>query len=269
MRPVTEPALTPLEIYKLLPRTNCGKCRLPSCLAFAGALGAGRQALADCPDLAPEAAAILAGRLSRHEEREIEPAEFMEKLRRKMGQLDLAALAPRLGATLRGDKLAIRSLGKEFLVDAGGVVSSECHIIPWVEAPLLSYITHPTHGDITGRWLSFREFKGGIEWQNLFSSRCETPLRLLADAHPDLLHDIIELFRGKTIDWYQADIALVLHPLPHVPVLICYQAPEEGLDSVLNIFFDECCATNLHIKSIFTLSTGLVRMFEKIAEQHR
>jgi hypothetical protein len=266
---VTDPVLTPLEIYKLLPRSNCGKCRLPSCLAFAAALSAGRQQPADCPDLAPAAAACLAERLPHRENREMDQAEFMAKLRRKMGEIDAVALAPRLGAILRDGKLAIRSLGKEFLVDARGVVSSECHIIPWVEAPLLSYITHKSHGEITGRWLSFREFKGGIEWQGLFSSRCETPLRLLADAHPELLSDIIDLFQGRTIEWYQADIALVLHPLPKVPILICYQAPEEDLDSVLNIFFDECCGVNLHIRSIFTLCSGLVQMFAKIAEHHR
>ncbi len=266
---MTAPVPTPLEIYKLLPKSNCGKCLLPSCLAFAAALAAGRQPLSDCPDLAPEAAAQLAGRLTQREDREMEQAEFMDKLRRKMSEIDPTALAPRLGATMRGDKLVIRSFGKEFLVDTRGVVSSECHIIPWVEAPLLSYITHQSHGEITGRWLSFREFKGGIEWQGLFTSRCETPLRLLADAHPDLLSDIIDLFQGRTIDWYQSDIALVLHPLPKVPILICYQAPEEDLDSVLNIFFDECCGVNLHIKSIFTLCSGLVQMFAKIAEHHR
>jgi hypothetical protein len=266
---MANPTLTPLEIYKLLPRSNCGKCRLPSCLAFAAALAAGTQGPADCPDLDPAAAARLGGGRPRREEREEEQAEFMEKLRHKMGQIDPAAAAPRIGASLRDRKLLIRSLGKDFSVDARGMVSSECHIIPWVEAPLLSYITHQTHTGITGRWLSFREFQGGIDWQGLFTSRCETPLRLLADAHPELLGDIIDLFQGRTIDWYQADIALVLHPLPHVPILICYQAPEDDLESVLNIFFDECCGVNLHIKSIFTLCSGLVQMFTKIAEHHR
>jgi len=266
---LAKPALTPLEIYKSLPKTNCGKCFLPSCLAFAAALVAGQLKPTDCPDLAPERREELSARLRPRDTRETEQAEFMDKLREKMERIDLAAVAPLIGATYKDNRLAIRSMGKDFLVDNHGTVTSECHIIPWVEAPLLSYIAHKNHGEISGKWLSFRELKGGIDWQGLFTSRCETPLRQLADANPHLLGDIIDLFMGRTIPWYEADIALILHPLPKVPILICYQAPEDDLESVLNIFFDECCAVNLHIKSIFTLCSGLVQMFSKIAEKHR
>jgi ArsR family metal-binding transcriptional regulator len=37
------------EIYKLLPRTNCGKCGYLTCLAFAAALRAGEVKLEQCP----------------------------------------------------------------------------------------------------------------------------------------------------------------------------------------------------------------------------
>jgi hypothetical protein len=73
---------------------------------------------------------------------------------------------------------------------------------------------------------------------------------------------------GVEVEGFDADIALVLHPLPHIPVCICYQAADGDLDSDLNIFFDECCAVNLHIKSLYTLCAGLVKMFEQIAVNH-
>ncbi|MEW6220108.1 MAG: LuxR C-terminal-related transcriptional regulator [Thermodesulfobacteriota bacterium] len=41
-----------LEVYRILPRTNCGRCGQPSCLAFAGALATGRADLDQCPGLA-------------------------------------------------------------------------------------------------------------------------------------------------------------------------------------------------------------------------
>ena len=107
-----------------------------------------------------------------------------------------------------------------------------------------------------------------MEWQNLFISRCERVRGDLADAHPDLLADIVDLFMGESTSGFEADIALILHPLPHFPILICYQAPEDDLQSQLTIFFDACCGTNLHIKSIFTLCSGLVQMFAKIAAMH-
>jgi len=52
-------ALTGLDIYKLLPKTNCGKCGSPTCLAFAMRLAQKKASLEECPDVSEEAKAIL------------------------------------------------------------------------------------------------------------------------------------------------------------------------------------------------------------------
>ena len=44
--------LSPIEIYQLLPGTNCGKCDKESCLAFAAAISKDQAIPADCPDFA-------------------------------------------------------------------------------------------------------------------------------------------------------------------------------------------------------------------------
>ncbi len=51
--------LTGLQIFKLLPNTNCRKCGYPTCLAFAMKLAAGRESLDKCPDASAEARAAL------------------------------------------------------------------------------------------------------------------------------------------------------------------------------------------------------------------
>ncbi|HUT28979.1 MAG TPA: acetyl-CoA decarbonylase/synthase complex subunit gamma [Sedimentisphaerales bacterium] len=53
-------ALTGLEIFKLLPKTNCKKCGMPTCLAFAMQLAQKRAKLDDCPDVSQEARNLLA-----------------------------------------------------------------------------------------------------------------------------------------------------------------------------------------------------------------
>ncbi len=47
--------LTGIEIFKLLPKTNCGECGVPTCLAFAMSLAAGKAELAACPYVSDEA----------------------------------------------------------------------------------------------------------------------------------------------------------------------------------------------------------------------
>ena len=52
-------ALTGIEIYKKLPKTNCGKCGVPTCLAFAMQLAGGKAELSACPFVSEETKAEL------------------------------------------------------------------------------------------------------------------------------------------------------------------------------------------------------------------
>jgi acetyl-CoA decarbonylase/synthase complex subunit gamma len=47
-------ALTGMQIYKLLPKTNCKDCGLPTCMAFAMQVAAKQKALTDCPHVSEE-----------------------------------------------------------------------------------------------------------------------------------------------------------------------------------------------------------------------
>jgi len=52
-------ALTGIEIYKKLPKKNCGECEVPTCLAFAMQLAAGKAELSACPYVSDEMKAEL------------------------------------------------------------------------------------------------------------------------------------------------------------------------------------------------------------------
>ena len=52
-------ALTGIQIFKLLPKTNCKKCGFPTCLAFAMKLAQGGVELSACPDVSEEAKTTL------------------------------------------------------------------------------------------------------------------------------------------------------------------------------------------------------------------
>ncbi|TFH48896.1 MAG: hypothetical protein E4G89_05580 [Methanothrix sp.] len=50
-----DPLPTAMDIWKLLPRTNCKKCGFPTCMAYAVALRVDPSRLADCEHLSEEA----------------------------------------------------------------------------------------------------------------------------------------------------------------------------------------------------------------------
>jgi hypothetical protein len=258
-----------MEIFKVLPRTNCRDCRVPTCLAFAASVFKGDHNLGDCPHVDREALAAFSVQNSDSRTLEREEEQALVELRRKIRGVDLASSAERLGASFSGDKLAIKLLGKDFHVDSIGNVTSDCHVHGWVTVPLLNYVISCSGKPLSGNWVPMRELKTGATWAPLFGQRCEKPLRRVADVHTDLFEQMVHIFSAKRApNAFNSDIAVILHPLPRIPMLICYWRPDGGMESSLNVFFDDTAEENLVIDSLYRLAAGLVIMFEKIAITH-
>ena len=80
---------------------------------------------------------------------------------------------------------------------------------------------------------------------------------------------MVHIFNGQQGEQhFKSDISVVLHPLPAVPIMICYWLPEDGLESSLDVFFDETADKNLDVGSVFSLGVGLAQMFGKLALRH-
>jgi hypothetical protein len=258
-----------MEIFKLLDKSNCRKCNKPTCLAFAAAVFQGQMGLDECPQLDRKIIERYGGVTSNQIPLEQMQYESIESLKRKIAAIDLQLSAQRLGAQYSNGKLTIKCLGKDFSVDTKGNISTEIHVHSWIAVPVLNYILAGAGTPVSGKWIPFRELEGGKTWYRLFEQRCEKPLKKVADTYTDLFEDMIHLFNGRQVDnHYSSDISLVLHPLPKMPLLICYWRPEDDLASDLNIFFDSKAEEILSIESIYTLGTGLVIMFEKLALRH-
>jgi hypothetical protein len=258
-----------MEIFKLLDKSNCRKCNKPTCMAFAAAVFQGQKQLDECPTLDPEIIKRYGGRAADQIPLEQEQFESIEQLKRNISTIDLRSAAHKLGAKFSGEKLTIKCLGKDFSVDINGNITTDIHVHPWIAIPVLNYITDGAGVPVSGKWVPFRELEGGKTWYRLFGQRCEKPLKKVADTYTDLFEDMIHLFNGRQVEnHYASDISLVLHPLPKVPVLICYWKPEDEMESDLNIFFDATAEENLNIQAIYTLGAGLAIMFEKLALRH-
>jgi hypothetical protein len=260
---------TVIDVLKLLEKSNCRECGSPTCLAFAAAVINGQKQLKDCPKLDEDTLARYDGQVQARESLERQSAEAIEQLKKQIAGIDLAAAAKRLGAPFSDGRIVIHCLGKKFSVDSDGAIVTDIHVHPWIAGPVLNYILHGAGDQPSGKWVPLRDLEGGKDWQKLFRQRCEKPCKEVADTNPDFFDDLIHLFNGKQVqNHYKSDVSLVLHPLPKVPILICYWRQDGDLPSDLNIFFDSTAEENLSIDSIYTLAVGLVMMFEKIARRH-
>jgi hypothetical protein len=259
----------PMEIFKLLNKSNCRKCAEKTCLAFAAAVFKGQRRLGECPDLDADMIARYEDKIEKYPTQEDQQAVVLEKMKQKIAGMDLKQAAERVGGVYSDNRLTLKVFGKDFSIFQNGGFSSDIHINPWVVFPLGSYILNCKGIPLTGQWVPFRELKNSQSWHNFFHKQCESALKKIADTYPDLFEDLIHIFNGvKVKTAYEADISLVLHPLPKVPLLICYWKPEAELASDLNLFFDSSAADNMGIEAIYYLGAGIVRMFGKLAIRH-
>jgi len=132
-------ALTGMQIYKNLPKTNCKECGLPTCMAFAMQVAAKQRALTDCPHITeaaktamseasappmrlvkvgPEGKAFEIGQetvMFRHEEKFHRPAGIAVRIPASLADAEAAA---RLEAL---NKLSFMRVGKTLRVALAAV----------------------------------------------------------------------------------------------------------------------------------------------------
>lgn len=259
----------PMGIYKLLPKSNCRLCQVPTCLAFAAAVIQGLKRLNDCPHLDRNIIEQFDGKIERQTTLEQQQEKYLEHLKRGIAAIDFNSSVERLGASLSGGKLTIKCLSKNFTANSEGNITSDCHINLWVAIPLLNYIISSAGYNVSGKWVPFRELKNGMRFSPLFEQRCEKPLKKVIDTDLDLFKDIICILGGRPeAKNKSADISFILNPLPKVPMLIGYSKLEDDFESGLNVFFDTTAEDNLNIESIYMLGVGIVAMLEKITLRH-
>src|SRR5574337_1164101 len=109
---------TAVEIYKLLPKTNCGKCGLPRCMGFAAKLASHQAKTEDCPAMTASAReALRETETSRNESPGTVYEQVLNSLRPKVRALDFRRTASFFGATLAGpDALSITFLNEQYTV---------------------------------------------------------------------------------------------------------------------------------------------------------
>lgn len=258
-----------MTIFQLLDKSNCKQCGEKACMAFAGAVFTGRRPLSECPKLDQDIIAAYSDDSQNPYDVEQNRDDYLEQLKKQIAGIDLKAAAGRTGGRYENDRLTLKMMGKDFSVSPAGVLSTDIHVNPWVAVPFLNYILYGKGIDPTNDWRSFRELTDGRERYPLFQKRCEEQMKQVADSYTELFDDMVHIFSGKQVDpRFQSDISVVLYPLPKLPIMVCYWLAEEGMQSSLNVFFDQTADKNLDNGSIYNLGTGLAQMFTRLSLRH-
>lgn len=255
--------MNPIEVYKLLPKTNCGKCPQKTCMAFALSILKGDVKVDACPELSEQARESLSNI-------EIKDwrAELIEKLRNEIREIDFNAVAEGIGAQLKKGNMIIKCFGTEYTVTPDGEITTTGHINPWIKILLLHYIRTAGKGDFSGKWVSFSELKSGMVKEASFRRDCEEPLRGLLDRDFQMVQRMLFALGATPSKHDACEHVWYLKALPKLPVLILYWPSSDGEPSALKILFDSTADRFLDVESIIFVIEGLINIIEYALSAH-
>ncbi len=233
-------------------------------MAFALSVIKGERRPEDCPHIDKE----VASKIDRSIEKKDWKGDLIKTLKKEVTGIAFNTIAEGLGAQIVDDKLNVKCLGMDFRIDTSGKVHTTGHINPWIEILLLHYIRTAGSSGLTGKWVSFRELRGGLVKAQSFKRDCEEPLKAIVDDHGEYFNCLLSVLGGRPMADQPADKAWIIYPLPKVPFLILYWKADVDYSSSLNVLMDRTADEYLDVESIIFLGEGLIEMFRRIIAKH-
>ena len=261
-------ALSVVDLYRdVLPKTNCGECGHPSCLAFAGQVVAAALPLSGCPYLSTETVEqctlelkeqYAQGKWVRRDMAE----DALNWARERASDMTAESFPPRLGGDLvEEDGIPVFRL--PYFTDTLRIknLTITTHdgepLTRWEQVFILNHLAQGGSKSPTGRWKGFIELPNTTSKIKNMVDSVEKPI---AEAFADniLLLKERALDQGARVEIEHAgsaDIALRFSPFPRVPVILLFWDADEkeGFEAKAKLMFDETVMDHLDIESIVFL----------------
>ena len=270
------PGVNPLDFLRATPRTNCGRCGHPTCLAFAVAVTKGGTDPANCPYLAAGVLGDL-GRQARGEGlaqvergRDERDMALVVHLRSKVRALDYQAIAPRLGAQASPGPppaLCFRFLGRDVMLSseearlAGGPL-----VDPRDQILLYNYVASGGGEPPRHIWVGMESLPNSMAKVRTLAAYCEQPLASRFRGRSTALARVCGLIGARPGPEDQSgDLGLIIPVLPCLPVYLLFwdEEPAEGFASRVKVLFDQRVLDFLDIESLVFAAE---RMAERLME---
>jgi len=262
--------LSPLDLVRRTPLSNCRQCGHPSCLAFAAAVLKTGQNPAACPFIDLHGLDLgnlqVAAKNGRQDQKDL---EFIAFLKAKIAAADFSRLAGKLGAMYRTEPmpaLVFQYLGQEV------VLSKECILINGSEPLdhrdkilLYNYVHSGGGRPAAGDWLGMESLPNSISKIKTLATYCEDRLALLlTGCHPEKFYNIVTQLHGVPAKDHSASLAAYVPVLPMLPQYILFwQAEEEdNFPAKAKVLFDRNVLDFLDLESLVFTAERLADRIE-------
>lgn len=246
-------ALASLEIYKILPGTNCGDCGHPTCLSFVNDLVFKGEDPARCPHLSRADRQKIEDLVRNGSPRNLESyGEIMfhplETALKRVQPLSFSYLSAVMneGSTYQSDKdaILIPFLNTRLLATKGKITDENDSLLsPGFQTAVYNYLATVAKIHPENQWVSFKELPGAVFLSSYFVNNVEGLLAGQFSSRTDRLVSAAESLGGKTLqgpDISPADVKLSFLIIPKLTVRLLFwdRVEEDNLPSVATFLFD-------------------------------
>lgn len=256
-----------IDIYKDLPRTNCGDCGAGSCFAFATAVYLEGAALARCPHLAPTHRTAMDVRLeegrARGEGRRPDRGEqALTALLAQWAAADPWLLAARCGGQVPSEApgtLEVPFLGDRYRIGDGDVAPVAGGEPPtvWVKIFLLIYATRASGAPAEGSWVAYRELPNTVSKAKTFEAVVDRLTRAFG-GRPEALARAAGDLGGEAVAFGSADRAWRFRALPRVELLLLLWEAQEDFPPRASLLVDRGVLGYLDQEALCFLAEAVV-----------
>ena len=256
--------MNPLEFVALTPKSNCGRCGHPTCLAFAVAVTKGGASASGCPfvdsdNLPPELGRTGTGEGLQAVDRGQDERDMalVAHLKSKVQTLDFSRLAVRLGAEWtsdRPDELRFFYLGRPVLLDRSHLeVDGREPADPRDQILLYNYVAFGGGEPPKGNWVGMESLPNSISKVRTLAVYCEQRLGARFCGQPEALAERCRQVGGSPGPSGQsADVGMIIPVLPRVPLYLLFwdEDQEDGFEARVKVLFDQGVMDFLDLESL-------------------
>ena len=245
--------MNPLDVYKKLPRNNCGRCPAGTCMSFAVQFLRKMIASSECPELDGQSKKEIDTMLC-------DPGDWKEKrlieLFKEVSQINFPDIAEGIGAVSEEDVLKLRYMGKEVTLRPSGF---EDEMGIWDRLLILMYIKQAGKSRLSGKWVAFRDLKGGLIRAESFHGACEISLAKMFEHFREGFLRRLSAMGAEKVEGFPADQSFVIYPLPKIPFLVLLRSGDEDFGADCKMLLDSTAAEFLDVEALLYLGMAFVR----------
>jgi hypothetical protein len=176
----------------------------------------------------------------------------------RLAAADFPHAVQHLGAVQAGNDISLDCFGRTCLIGPDGVFTADGSELDFtIRIVLAYYILHRGSGDLSGRWVAYRDFKDGAFFHASFSQIVENQIALdFSGRLEKLLSDSRRLMAVPLEAGLGGDACLRFPALPNVPLTLVFYDQDEEFPASARVLFDASAPNFLDMECLAVM--GLI-----------